>query len=78
MDGVSLWESSCDVVLSSAGWVSCSPSVGQVFDVRAWTPGGKGIFLRDLAFLPRAVNLKGDKIKRTPTYANNLWCQTSE
>ena len=71
VDGISIWESSCDIVLSSAGWISCNPGVAQVFDVRAWTPGGKGIFMRDLAFLPHAVNLKGKKVKKTPTYENN-------
>ena len=71
IDGISMWESACDIVLSSAGWVSCNPGIAQVFEVRAWTPGGKGIFMRDLAYLPRAVLLKGKKIKKTPTYENN-------
>jgi len=71
VDGVSAWESACDVVLSSAGWISCNPGVAQVFDVRGWTPGGKGLFLREMAFLPKAVNLKGKKIKKTQTYQND-------
>ena len=30
VDGVSAWESACDVVLSSAGWISCNPGIAQV------------------------------------------------
>ena len=33
VDGVSAWESACDVVLSSAGWISCNPGVAQVSTV---------------------------------------------
>lgn len=36
IDGVSLYQSSCDIVLSSAGWISCVPNVGQICLVKAW------------------------------------------
>ena len=72
VDGISMNESSCDIVFSSAGWISCAPGVAQVFDVKAWTPGGKGIFVREPAFLPRAVQLRGKRITKTPAYASNL------
>lgn len=41
-DGIDLWESSCEIVLSSAGFVTLTPRVGCFGKVRAWTPGGKG------------------------------------
>lgn len=68
VDGVSLKESSCDIVLSSVGWLACTPRVTLIYGVRAWTPGGKGIFVRDPPFLPFAGQLRGSRIKGTPAY----------
>merc|ERR1712062_868093 len=47
----------------------CHDTPGTVS--KAWTPGGKGIYLRDLAFLPYSVNLKGKKIRKTPYYGQS-------
>ena len=68
VDGVGKDESSCDIVFSSAGWISCSPGVAQIFKVKAWTPGGRGLTIRDPPFLPEAVKLRGNRINRTPAY----------
>lgn len=72
------WKSSCgDVVLSSAGWISFTFNYGEEATVRAWTPEGRGIHRRVPAMLPEAVQLKGRRIRGTPTYANRsctaLW-----
>ena len=69
--GISDLESACDIVLSSIGWVSVTTRATLTYQVKAWTPGGKGIFLRDPPFLPFAVNLKGKKIKQTNFYATS-------
>lgn len=71
VDGIGTGESACDVVLSSAGWVACTTKVATVFDIKAWTPGGRGIFVRDPPFLPEAVKLRGQIISRTPAFQNN-------
>ena len=63
--GISPFESACDIVLSSIGWISVTTRVTLLYQVKAWTPGGKGIFLRDPPFLPHAVKLRGKKIKGT-------------
>lgn len=72
------WKSSCgDVVLSSVGWISFTFNNGEDAVVRAWTPEGRGIHRRVPAMLPDAVQLKGRRIRGTPTYANRrctaLW-----
>ncbi|CAN7939244.1 unnamed protein product [Ixodes hexagonus] len=72
------WKSSCgDVVLSSTGWISFTFNNGEEALVRAWTPEGRGIHRRVPAMLPGAVQLKGSRIRGTPTYANRrctaLW-----
>ncbi|TRY71077.1 hypothetical protein TCAL_01172 [Tigriopus californicus] len=71
VDSVSVFEATCDVVLSSAGWIMPSPKVGIMAKVKAWTPDGKGLFLRDPPFLPYAQNLRGKRIGGTPTYRND-------
>ena len=63
--GISPFESACDIVLSSIGWIAVTTRVTLLYQVKAWTPGGKGIFLRDPPFLPHAVKLRGKKIKGT-------------
>ena len=68
VDGIGKEESSCDIVLSSAGWISCSPGVAEIFKVKAWTPGGRGVTIREPPFLPEAVKLRGPRIKRTPAF----------
>uniref|UniRef100_A0A2P2I2E8 Nitric oxide-associated protein 1 n=1 Tax=Hirondellea gigas TaxID=1518452 RepID=A0A2P2I2E8_9CRUS len=48
-----------DVVLSSAGWVSLCMSPDVICDMRAWTPGGRGAYLREHPFLPHSVTGRG-------------------
>lgn len=71
VDSVSIFEATCDVVLSSAGWIMPSPKVGVMAKVKAWTPDGKGLYLRDPPFLPYAQKLRGKRIGGTPTYKND-------
>ena len=69
--GASLLESSCDIVLSSVGWVSVTARVTLAYEIKAWTPAGKGLYLRDPPFLPYAVNLKGKKIRHSPYFGES-------
>lgn len=62
------WEySEKDIVLSNAGWISGSCGNNLEFSVRAWTPGKKGIFVRE-SMLPHMVKFRGEKIRRSPAY----------
>ena len=69
--GISDQESSCDIVFSSIGWMAVTTRVTLTYKVKAWTPGGKGLYLRDPPFLPFAVNLKGRKIRGSSFYGNS-------
>lgn len=64
-------------VFSLPGWISFTFNYGEEATVRAWTPEGRGIHRRVPAMLPEAVQLKGRRIRGTPTYANRsctaLW-----
>ena len=68
IDGVTTNESSCDIVLSSAGWISLTPKVSEIFKVQAWTPGGRGLTIRDPPFLPYAAQLRGYKMIKSPAF----------
>ena len=53
--------SAADVVLSSAGWVSVTLGKDQKAELLAYTPGGRGIFVRRPALFPAAVNERGKR-----------------
>lgn len=61
-------QSCADVVLSSAGWIAITGYRNHVIELRGWTPGGRGIHLREPSMFPHAVNLKGDRIGNSPAY----------
>ena len=59
------WKAStADVVLSSAGWVAITIGQGRAAQLRAHTPQGKGIFVRDPPLFPLAVNQRGKRFQK--------------
>ena len=65
------WRGAGDVVLSSCGWVMISPRQGEKVELRAFTPGGRGVSVRE-PFLPNSINFRGKRIVGTPAFRNNL------
>ena len=58
------WQrSAADIVLSSAGWVSVTLGENQEAELVAYTPGGRGVFVRRPALFPDAVNERGKREK---------------
>jgi len=49
------------VVLSSAGWVAVTVGEGNDLTLKAYTPLGKGIHVREPALFPEAVNQRGKR-----------------
>jgi len=68
--GVSERIGSKDIVLSSCGWVMVSSRREVVSRFIAYTPGGKGLCLRN-PFLPNSVNHRGRRILGSPVYKND-------
>lgn len=66
--GVDGEESVADVVLSSIGWIAITPLENESVSLRAWTPEGRGIYLRCPALLKKSVSLRGAKVQGTPMY----------
>lgn len=50
------------------GWVAVTPFENDVCDLQAWTPEGRGIYVRTPPVLKYAVNRRGPRIKFTPSY----------
>nr|CAD7426674.1 unnamed protein product [Timema monikensis] len=55
--GLSWTESCADIVLSSAGWIAITSGPNVTCQLRAWTPDGRGVYLRQPALLRYAVNM---------------------
>jgi ribosome biogenesis GTPase A len=73
LDGIN-WNQSCaDIVLSTAGWVSVTFGPDTQCVLRAFTPEGRGIFVRKPALLPYAFKLRGKRIVGTPCFENKLF-----
>lgn len=62
-------ESAGDIVLSSIGWIAITPFENNSVSLRAWTPEGRGIYLRCPALLSKSVHLCGSRIQGTPLYS---------
>ena len=73
LDGVN-WNQSCaDIVLSTAGWVAITFGPDTKCVVKAFTPEGRGIFVRRPPLLPFAFQLRGKRIIGTPCFENKLF-----
>lgn len=58
-----------DIVLSSGGWVSVNLRKAETAHFHAWTPDGRGIFVRKPSLLPFAAELyRGKRKMFTPAY----------
>ncbi|XP_012535443.1 nitric oxide-associated protein 1 [Monomorium pharaonis] len=66
--GIGKNESIADVVLSSAGWIAIAAEEAERVLLRAWSPQGRGLYLRTPALLKRSVALRGGRICDAPTY----------
>lgn len=67
LKSASSWKGCGDVVLSSLGWVCITAQRGEV-RLRAYTPEGRGLFLRQPPILPFCAQLRGSRIGGTPAY----------
>ncbi|XP_043112832.1 nitric oxide-associated protein 1 [Puntigrus tetrazona] len=57
-----------DIKISSAGWVAVTAAEGDPLLLRTHAPEAAGLCLRTPPLLPHVVNLKGQRINKTPSY----------
>lgn len=58
----------CDITVSSAGWVGILQPDNTESVWRVWTPGAKGIYVRQPALIPLANRLVGKHIRYSAAY----------
>ncbi|XP_003383934.1 PREDICTED: nitric oxide-associated protein 1-like [Amphimedon queenslandica] len=54
----------CDIILSSVGWVCVTAGLEHEIKILAYTPNGKGIFMRSPSLFPTAVTERGKRSKK--------------
>lgn len=59
--GVDWKESAADITLSSIGWISVTAGTGSIVSLKAYTPNGVGLFVRDPPLLPTSVRQRGKR-----------------
>ncbi|CEF62288.1 Nitric oxide-associated protein 1 [Strongyloides ratti] len=59
---------SCDITISSIGWLMITSKKDQKNIITVKTPSGKGIFLRDKPMLPYSISYRGSRIGGTQEY----------
>ncbi|KAI4891843.1 hypothetical protein NFI96_029009, partial [Prochilodus magdalenae] len=68
LQGQGLHTAVTDIKLSSAGWVAVTATEGEHLLLRTHAPEAAGLGLRNPPLLPHIVNVKGDRIRKTPAY----------
>uniref|UniRef100_A0A8C5P8P2 Nitric oxide associated 1 n=1 Tax=Leptobrachium leishanense TaxID=445787 RepID=A0A8C5P8P2_9ANUR len=67
--GIGHEEAVADIQLSTAGWIAITAHTGHQLGLRCYTPKGTKIAIRTPPLLPLLVNIKGERIRKTPAYA---------
>ncbi|KAK1799054.1 hypothetical protein P4O66_007320 [Electrophorus voltai] len=57
-----------DIKLSAAGWVAVAAAEGERVVLRVHAPEEAGVHLRDPPLLPQIVNMKGNRVRKSPAY----------
>uniref|UniRef100_A0A0K0EWB9 Nitric oxide-associated protein 1 (inferred by orthology to a human protein) n=1 Tax=Strongyloides venezuelensis TaxID=75913 RepID=A0A0K0EWB9_STRVS len=68
IQGKGMEKGACDITISSIGWLMVTSKKEQKNTITVKTPGGKGIFLRDLPMLPYSLSFRGSRIGGTQEY----------
>ena len=62
--GVGLKHCSSDIILSSVGWASVTLGFEQTATVKAYTPQGKGMWVRTPSLVPDAIQERGRRSQK--------------
>ncbi|KPP74885.1 nitric oxide-associated protein 1-like [Scleropages formosus] len=68
LNGLGDYEAVADVKFSSAGWVAVTAQDGSQLRIRVHAPQGAGLSLRVPPLLPHIINVKGERIRKSPAY----------
>eukprot|EP00062_Callorhinchus_milii_P021425 gi/632978148/ref/XP_007905745.1/ PREDICTED: nitric oxide-associated protein 1 [Callorhinchus milii] len=68
LEGIGLLEAAADIKLSSAGWIAVTAHSEDKIELRAYTPAAIGLLVQKPPLLPFIVQVKGERIRKTPAY----------
>jgi nitric oxide-associated protein 1 len=68
VEGVDKHISTCDFVMSSAGWIGANLPREKTGKFRPYTLGGRGIHVRNPSILPNGWVLRGQRVRDSPAY----------
>ncbi|RMC13726.1 hypothetical protein DUI87_08807 [Hirundo rustica rustica] len=68
LKGVGITEAVADIKLSSAGWVAVTAHAEEELLLRAYTPKGTALVVREPPLLPYISSIRGARIPGTPAY----------
>ena len=68
LTGVDWKRSVADVILSNIGWIAVTAGSGSIVTLKAYTPNGAGLYLREPALLPTSVRQRGMAINIVSNY----------
>ncbi|MBN3271185.1 NOA1 protein, partial [Polyodon spathula] len=68
LKGIGPDQAVADIKLSSAGWVAVTAQLDDALQFRVYTPAGTGSTVRSPPLLPHIVHVKGERIRKTPSY----------
>uniref|UniRef100_A0A8C8VJF5 Nitric oxide associated 1 n=1 Tax=Pelusios castaneus TaxID=367368 RepID=A0A8C8VJF5_9SAUR len=68
LKGIGTLEAVADIKLSSAGWVAVTAHLEDKLHLRAYTPEGTTLMIRQPPLLPHIVNIKGSRIGGSASY----------
>ncbi|XP_055905118.1 nitric oxide-associated protein 1 [Eupeodes corollae] len=66
--GESRDSATCDILLSSAGWLGVRIPVDRYCVFKVWTPERRGIFIRNPALIPNGDQLLGKRVRDSIAY----------
>ncbi|XP_053559163.1 nitric oxide-associated protein 1 [Bombina bombina] len=72
LEGIGSSEAVADIMLSTAGWVAVTAHLEQQLHLRCYTPKGTLLTIRKPPLLPFVVNIKGERLKKSPAYATKM------
>lgn len=58
-------------MFSRSGWVAVTGEEGREYDLKVYTPEGRGIYFRDPPLLPKAVMLRGRRKDSSQAFGDN-------
>ena len=64
-------ETYLQIISSLLGWVAVTGEEGLEYNLKVYTPEGRGIYVRDPPLLPHAVLLRGRRLERSQAFCNN-------